>query len=82
MSETGDAAEQTEKKAAKPLPIWAKIGRLVAVVGAVALLVIALLMWRADPADQAYWERIGEYCFNAMVIGVVALFVGRYQTRR
>lgn len=82
MSETGDAAEQTGKKVAKPLPIWAQIGRIVAVVGALALFVVAFLTWRAAPEDHAFWERIGEYCFNAMVIGVVALFVGRFQSRR
>ncbi|MEZ5085725.1 MAG: hypothetical protein R2722_05600 [Tessaracoccus sp.] len=78
MSET----EANQKKQPAPLPIWAKIGRIVAVAGALALFLIAFLTWRADPADQAYWERIGGWVFNAMVIGVVALFVGRFQSRR
>ncbi len=79
MSENADA---TEKKSAKPLPVWAKIGRIVAVVCALALFLVAYLTWRAEPADKAYWEKAGEYLFNAMVLGVVALFVGRFQSRR
>lgn len=79
MSDTGDGAK---KKPVKPLPIWAKIGRIVALVGAVMLLVIAILQSNATGEEQEMWERVGTWTFNAMVLGVVALFVGRFQSRR
>lgn len=82
MSDGDDAAGETRKPPPRPLPIWAKAGRIVAVVGALALFIIAYLTWRADPADEASLERIGGWIFNVMVIGVLLLFVGRFQSRR
>lgn len=82
MSDSEDTAGETRKPTPRPLPVWAKAGRIVAVAGAVALFVIAYLTWRADPADEASLERIGGWIFNAMVIGVLLLFVGRFQSRR
>ncbi|HMR50193.1 MAG TPA: hypothetical protein PKE40_13145 [Arachnia sp.] len=89
MSDTGDGAanndtgnKDAENKTVKPLPIWAKIGRIVAVVGAAVLIVVAILQSNATGEEREMWERVGNWVFNAMVVGVVALFVGRFQSRR
>ncbi|AQP44266.1 hypothetical protein [Tessaracoccus flavus] len=65
----------------KPLPIWAKIARIVAILACLFLFVAAYFVMQGGDG-AAEWERLGSSAFGVAVMAVMMLFLGRAQTRK
>lgn len=66
----------------KKLPIWAQIGRIVALVSVLVLFVSAYFVSTTTGIEAAEWERIGSSSFGIAVMGITLLFLGRAQSRK
>lgn len=64
------------------LPIWAKAGRIVALVAVLVLFVSAYFVSTGSADEALMWERIGSNAFGIAVLGVALLFIGRAQSRK
>ena len=78
-SEPTDEPTSTEKK---KLPIWAQIGRAVALLCVLVLFVSAYFVSTTTGVEAGEWERIGSSAFGIAVMGVAMLFLGRAQSRK
>ncbi|MHA6525218.1 hypothetical protein [Tessaracoccus sp. G1721] len=79
---TGDPTDNATSGAKKKLPIWAQIGRAVALLSVLVLFVSAYFQSTTTGAESLNWERIGSSAFGIAVMGVALLFLGRAQTRK
>ena len=66
----------------RKLPIWAQIGRVVALLGVLVLFVSAYFVSTTTGVEAGEWERIGSSAFGIAVMGVAMLFLGRAQSRK
>ena len=82
---TGPTSEPTDEPTSaerKKLPVWAQIGRAVALLSVLVLFVSAYFQSTTSGAESLNWERIGSSAFGIAVMGVALLFLGRAQTRK
>lgn len=79
---TGEPTGEPTVAQKKKLPIWAQIGRAVALLCVLVLFVSAYFQSTTSGAESMNWERVGSSAFGIAVMGVALLFLGRAQTRK
>lgn len=79
---TGEPTGEPTVAPKKKLPIWAQIGRAVALLCVLVLFVSAYFQSTTSGAESMNWERVGSSAFGIAVMGVALLFLGRAQTRK